>query len=354
MSSTYDFAEPGFILIDRVNEMNNNWWCENIRATNPCVPADTWVQTSEGPRQVGELIGKQFHARVDGLDHPSSAEGFFRTAVKPLVSLITTEGFSLRLTADHRVRRISTLTRWRLATEWCAAGDLKSGDKVLLQDHRRGTSWAGGPVRTIGVPTRATSWACWSATARSPRPARSCPCGRVRPSATATSAWADRTPSWPPRSMPHAVATTTPNSPAGTKSAAAASSASALGAITELATRARPAPGPPDDHAGHRARLERVLPRLPARAVRFRGQRAGHAGQGCVDPPRPLRYLDARRRAAHAAAARHRLDHLPQPRAAGPGHHRRERGAFRRAHRLRRHGQALAPGRACWATTSAR
>jgi ribonucleoside-diphosphate reductase alpha chain len=36
MSSTYDFAEPGFILVDKVNEMNNNWWIENIRATNPC------------------------------------------------------------------------------------------------------------------------------------------------------------------------------------------------------------------------------------------------------------------------------------------------------------------------------
>ena len=36
MSSTYDFAEPGFILIDEVNTKNNNWFTENIRATNPC------------------------------------------------------------------------------------------------------------------------------------------------------------------------------------------------------------------------------------------------------------------------------------------------------------------------------
>ncbi len=36
MTSTYDFAEPGFVLVDRINEQNNNWWIENIRATNPC------------------------------------------------------------------------------------------------------------------------------------------------------------------------------------------------------------------------------------------------------------------------------------------------------------------------------
>ncbi len=36
ISSTYDYAEPGFILVDRVNEMNNNWFCEKVRATNPC------------------------------------------------------------------------------------------------------------------------------------------------------------------------------------------------------------------------------------------------------------------------------------------------------------------------------
>jgi ribonucleoside-diphosphate reductase alpha chain len=134
MSSTYDFAEPGFILIDRVNEMNNNWWCENIRATNPCVTADTRLATQFGMVRIGDL----YDARVDiqaTVDGRALGEGMGVT-VRPAVP-----AFMTAPSAD--VYRVVTEAGYEIkATEWhdfytmrgkLKLKDLKPGDELLIQ-----------------------------------------------------------------------------------------------------------------------------------------------------------------------------------------------------------------------------
>ncbi len=135
MASTYDFAEPGFILIDQYNEMNNNWFCENIRATNPCVTADTRLHTKRGMIQIGDLYesGEPLEVTVDTR---TLAEGKRGTATRP-----AKPAFMTAQSAD--VYRVVTREGYEIkATEWhdfytqrgkIKLRELKVGDELLIQ-----------------------------------------------------------------------------------------------------------------------------------------------------------------------------------------------------------------------------
>ena len=93
---------------------------------NVCVAGNTLVQTTEGPRKISELIGRQFTAIVNGVEQQSSERGAWSNGYKQTYALETNEGFSLRATADHKVMT---------PHGWTALGRLLPGDKICLHRH---------------------------------------------------------------------------------------------------------------------------------------------------------------------------------------------------------------------------
>jgi ribonucleoside-diphosphate reductase alpha chain len=153
----WKIGDPGIIFLDEIKRHNPVPAVGRIEATNPCVTADSWVMTAEGPRQVEELIGKKFVAIINGEEWESSEEGFFETGVKQVYRLKTAEVFELRLTADHPIMRLERMTRYKVEAQWNNAGDLKPGDKIIINNHRDFGNWGvkgkytGGEGYLIGL-----------------------------------------------------------------------------------------------------------------------------------------------------------------------------------------------------------
>ncbi len=120
-------AEPGVVFMQRAREQSPMWYAENIRCTNPCVTGDTLVYTSAGLYPIAELArqGSDVVVTSTGSGQPTfeQATNAWESGIKPVYRLRTHEGYSVRLTADHKV----------LTTRgWVEARELIPGDKLHL------------------------------------------------------------------------------------------------------------------------------------------------------------------------------------------------------------------------------